>query len=219
MTDLKNATHIIFDWDNTLDDSFPALFDSWNYTLAKFGKPQWDDATAKKNIRKTAHEIMPEVFGGDWEKAIVDYRAYYYDNHTKPTILPCVEDLLKALKKDGKILGVISNKGEAVLHDIAKQSGLEGYFDVIMGADKNRLGKPDPSTMDIMLDKIGYTGSRDTIWYVGDTDIDIQFAKKAGTKSIFVENAGLETVDSIQVEKPYYAFKTIKDFHDYYKTL
>ncbi len=219
MTDLKNATHIIFDWDNTLDNSFAALFDSWNYTLKKYDRPLWDEATAKRNIRRTAHEVMADMFGDVWEQALFDYREYYYKYHVKPNLLDHVEDLLSVLKNDGKTLAVISNKVDDRLKEIVDQSNLNPYFEIVMGADPARLGKPHPLTMDIMIDALKGDINRDHVWYVGDTDIDVQFAKNAHTKSIFVENHGFETLESITKDAPDLAFKNIKAFLDYYKSL
>ena len=210
---IMKADIILFDWDNTLSDTFPALHDSYNHMLRHFGREEWDVTTAKANIRHVAHEYLPTLFGERWEEALDVYRTYYRSTHATSPAFEKATDLMVHLKSNGARLGIISNKNEAILQSAYELSPYKPYMDVVLGALAERPGKPDPMVMELALQQLGHEGPRENIWYVGDTDVDMEFARNAGVKSVFIENAGLDRMEDIQLShKPDLAFKSLADF-------
>ncbi|MEK9930797.1 MAG: HAD hydrolase-like protein, partial [Rhodospirillaceae bacterium] len=60
---------ILFDWDNTLVDTWGVIHDSMNVTLKHMGQNQWTIEETRKNVRKALREAFPELFGDRWEEA------------------------------------------------------------------------------------------------------------------------------------------------------
>lgn len=204
---------VLFDWDNTLSDTFPALFDSYNHMLRHFGRDAWDETTAKQNIRRVAHEYLPTLFGDKWEEAREVYRAHYRSNHPTSPMFDGTQEVLEHLHGKGVKLGVISNKAQSLLDKAAEDSGFKPLLDVLIGAEEGRRGKPDPEAMDLALKQLNYDGAREKVWYVGDTDLDMEFAKNSGAKGVFIEHIGFDKKDDIKARfAPHGAYLNLRDF-------
>ena len=67
---LRKPDAIFFDWDGTLVDSLPALNGYYNHVLAVYSKPAISIEEAKRNIRRSAREVFPEVFGDQADEAL-----------------------------------------------------------------------------------------------------------------------------------------------------
>src|ERR1700722_19963829 len=96
-TSLSLPRALIFDWDNTLVDSWPAIAEAINMTRETFGLPVWSLDEIKLNCTRAARDSFPEWFGKDWEEA---YKFYYqrFDDVRKekpPRALPGADKLLR----------------------------------------------------------------------------------------------------------------------------
>lgn len=206
---------VFFDWDNTLCDTFPAIHDAYNHVLRTYGMDEWSVEKAKARIRKSGREAFPELFGDEWEKALAVYRGYYEETHPTSPLFDGVEELVGKLKAMGSKVGVISNKMPKLIKLNAEGAGVGGLFDVYVGAGEAAHDKPDPVMMKYALDKLGVNPAFEDIWYVGDTDIDMRFAANCGTKAVFVENTGYDSLEEmVNSYAPHRAYKTIRAFSD-----
>ena len=85
-------------------------------------------------------------------------------------------------------LGIVSNFAipECVLKLLEKES-LAGFFDVVVVSGAVNKRKPSPEIFQKALEELGVT-AEETV-FVGDTvDADIEGAKNAGMKTIFIEH-------------------------------
>ena len=76
---LKIPAAIIFDWDNTLVDTWPVIHDSMNTTLKHLGYQLWSIEETKERVRRSLREAFPELFGDKWEIA----REIFYKRFKK----------------------------------------------------------------------------------------------------------------------------------------
>ena len=60
---------IIFDWDNTLVDTWPIIHDALNTTFRAFDKPEWTLTETKARVRHSLRDSFPPIFGDKWEQA------------------------------------------------------------------------------------------------------------------------------------------------------
>lgn len=211
----SSPSAVLFDWDNTISNTFAALMDSYNYILRLYDKPEADEEWVKNNIRRAGHEAFPDLFGDKWEEALVEYRRYYNETHGISPVFDGVVDLLDLLKRHDISVGVISNKVDESLQRCVDEVGLRPYFSVVMGSITGEAGKPDPSMMIKALKTIGHKGEPEQVWYVGDTDIDMQFAANSFVKAVFVENAAFDTVEKITgLYTPHRVYRSIREFSD-----
>ena len=60
---------VVFDWDNTLVDTWPVIHDSMNAALAAMGHAPWSFDETRERVRRSMREAFPEMFGARWEEA------------------------------------------------------------------------------------------------------------------------------------------------------
>ena len=99
----------------------------------------------------------------------------------KPTC-PDLPESLSQLKKQGKMLAVVTTDNEMITCKCLKDLGIEALFDKIYTDDNNVPTKPDPYCAFDFCKRFGV--DRERVVMVGDTMTDITFAKNAGIKVI-----------------------------------
>ncbi len=134
---------VLFDWDNTLIDSWAAIQDAQNYTLAYFGLKPWTLDEVRARVRGSMRDTFPAMFGERWREAGEVFYARFTEHHLdalKP--LPGAEEMLRSLQESGVYLGVVSNKKGDYLRAEAARLGWQGYFGSIVGAFDAARDKP-----------------------------------------------------------------------------
>ena len=175
---------IIFDWDNTLVNTWPVIHEALNATLAAMGHPLWTLDQTRERVRKSMRDAFPELFGADWEKAGEIYQQHYREHsptHLEP--LPQALDVLKRIDAMGIYTVVVSNKKGPVLRREIEHMKWGGYFKTIIGADDAVRDKPHADPVHMALDKSGITPAED-VWFIGDSDVDLECAEVTGCTAI-----------------------------------
>ena len=179
---------LIFDWDNTLVDSWGAIAQSINHVRGQFGLPQWSLDEIKVNCIRAARDSFPEWFGAEnWKKA---YDIYYdhFDRVRKManiTALAGAEQFLRFLKAKDIPAFVVSNKHGEYLRLEAAQLGWSDLFAAIVGAQDAARDKPSREPVDLALSKAGIKAHAD-VWFVGDSEIDMMCARNAECTPVLI---------------------------------
>jgi len=171
---------ILFDWDNTLVDSWVTIHEALNITMAAMDKPLWSIEQTKERVRLSLRESFPRHFGERWEEA----RRIYLDKFSaihldRLAALPGRGELLEGLAGEGIYMGVVSNKTGALLRREADELGWSARFGAIIGAGDAERDKPDIAPVRLALEPSGI-GAGERVWFVGDTGVDIQCARNSG---------------------------------------
>jgi phosphoglycolate phosphatase len=113
---------ILFDWDNTLVDSWLTIHEALNFLMRAMDKPEWTLADTKEKVRLSLREAFPLHFGDRWEEARDIYLARFRSIHLdRLTPLSGREAMLRDLVGQGMFLGVVSNKtGELLRPEVAR---------------------------------------------------------------------------------------------------
>jgi phosphoglycolate phosphatase len=177
---------ILFDWDNTLVDTWTTIHEALNHVMAAMGKPLWSLAETRARVRLSLRQSFPLHFGDRWEEARGIYLERFRTIHLDRLCpLPGCAEMLAALATEGIFLGVVSNKTGALLRREAEQLGWAPYFGRIVGAGDAVADKPDPAPVRLALEPSGAdTGAG--VWFVGDTGVDIECAGNAGCVSVLL---------------------------------
>jgi phosphoglycolate phosphatase len=181
---------ILFDWDNTLVDSWPVIGDALNTTLNAFGHKPWTAEEVRTRVRKSLRESFPALFGDRWKEAADVFYARYGAIHAdlvQP--IPGISEMLSELDEMGIYLAVVSNKTASYLRAEADHLGWARYFGQIVGATDAPQDKPAPDPVHMAL--VGGPTFDDNwnisdIWFVGDTDIDMECAANANCTPILL---------------------------------
>ena len=180
---------IVFDWDNTLVDAWPGIAVALNAALTRFGHPAWTMAEVRGRVRKSLRETFPAMFGRGWEEARdVFYEALEATHLQHVTPLAGAAETLGHAASLGLPLAVVSNKTGRYLRREAEALGWSTRFAALVGAGDAEADKPDPAPMRLALTALGLGASR-SIWYVGDTALDMEAARNAGLTGILVGDA------------------------------
>ena len=191
----------IFDLDGTLLNTLGDLCDSVNCAVMRRGFPAVTEEQTRQRVgngvRRLIEQCIPE---NKRTEAMIDicldeFRTAYTErmmNRTQPYdgILP----LLKALRKAGVAVGVLSNK-----YDLAAKGLIRHYFGdlvhITYGERPDVPRKPDPTSTLQLLRELG--GDPATTLYIGDSAIDMQTAKNAGLTAVGV-TWGFRTAEELK---------------------
>jgi len=176
----------LFDWDNTLVDTWPVIHDAMNATLAAMGHPLWTLEETRARVRLALREAFPALFGDRWLEARDIYYARFRAIHLdRLAAMPGAEALLAAMAGRGIHLGVVSNKSGDHLRREARHLGWDRYFARLVGATDARRDKPALEPVALALDGSG-VASGPKVWFIGDTEIDLECAHNAGCVKVLV---------------------------------
>ena len=182
---------VLFDMDGTLIDSDPMLLETFHilYDLYNNGKQKEDKEILKFSgppIRETLRKEFPHQDQELMFKEFSRISSKLYDN--KIYLYPDTIEVLKDLKSHGCKLGVVTNKMHNMTMVALNNLKLTPYFDLVVGYDDVKIGKPDPEGIN---KAIALLGSQKAI-YLGDNDIDLVSANNAHIDSILVHFAPRE---------------------------
>jgi phosphoglycolate phosphatase len=108
---LKKPKGIIFDWDNTLVDTWPLIQSSIYQTLISMNLEPWVLDKVRNNVHKSMRESFPEIFGNNWQEAGEIYKHSYRSIHlTNLEFLPNALNLINFLHQKKILQFVVSNK-------------------------------------------------------------------------------------------------------------
>ena len=177
---------VVFDWDNTLVDTWPIIHDALNSTFRTWGLPEWTLEETHQKVRKSMRDSFPGLFGDEWEKAGEFFHNRYGDIHAeKLQAAPGAAELLQSLADSGVYLSVVSNKKGMLLRKESSALGWDRFFAALVGASDAARDKPAREPIDMALAPGGVEVGRD-VWFVGDADIDMECAHGAGCFPVLV---------------------------------
>ena len=181
--------YILFDLDGTVTDPMIGITKSVRYALNKFGIEVEDLNTLCKFIGPPLKDSFMNFYNfseGDALKAITYYREYFSTNGLyENTVYENFEDMLIALKNDGKSLIIATSKPTVFAEKILEHFNLKKYFDFISGSnlDNTRTKKADVISYALKQQMIN---NMSEIIMIGDREHDIIGAKALNIESIGV---------------------------------
>jgi phosphoglycolate phosphatase len=187
-TSFRRPKAIVFDWDNTLIDSWSSIHDAQNHTLAHFGLKPWSLEETRRRVRGSMRDSYPELFGNRWREAGEIFYARFAARHLETlTPLPDAGEMLAELSAAGIYLAVVSNKKGDYLRQEANHLGWSRFFGRIVGAFDAARDKPSVEPVDLALSGSGITRGLD-VWFAGDADIDMECAEKSGCLAVLLRH-------------------------------
>jgi phosphoglycolate phosphatase len=174
---------LIFDLDGTLIDSGVDLALSVNATLKEMGHASQTHDQIFSYVGQGAPRLIEQALGtgatrDECEQALAFFLSYYRQHMLDNTVTyPGVREGLAAL--DGMPMAVLTNKPVRFSRQILEGLGLAAYFRYIYGGNSFETKKPDPAGMGVLLRDFGASPKQAML--VGDSEVDVQTARNAGT--------------------------------------
>ena len=201
---------VVFDLDGTLIDSAPDIARALNRATDKRGlapfpldqvKEMIGGGVAKLVARALVARGLPEA---ELLPVLHDFIAFYRENLTTNTVIyEGARELLAKLQRDGRKLGICTNKQHELTVEILEQLDLAKHFLAIRGEKDGRPRKPDPAPLLEVIAGLGATPRGALL--VGDSEADVACARNAKIPAVAVtfgyshaapENLGADCVIS-----------------------
>lgn len=186
---LPKPQAILFDWDNTLVDTWSVIHHALAVTFEAFGRTPWTLEETRQRVRASARDAFPELFGDETEAATELFYETFARDHLQG-LAPrggAADALVRLAAREDLWLGVVSNKTGRYLREEAEHLGWSGHFGRIVGALDAARDKPAPDPVVMALDGSGLRLGPE-VWFVGDTDIDMLCAHNAGCTGLLIRD-------------------------------
>ena len=182
---LARPRAVLFDWDNTLVDTWGPIHRALAATLESLGERPWSFDETKARVRSSAREAFPSLFGRRARKAEAIFYRFFEAEHLRTLReLPGAGEMLAELADAGFYLAVVSNKTGRYLRAEAEHLGWDGYFARVVGAGDAPRDKPAADAVMLALGGrapvVSDNPGASDVWFVGDTDIDMRCAVNTG---------------------------------------
>lgn len=184
---MKIPKAILFDFDGTLFDSWPAIYASLRQTFADHGLEVPDEAVGKAALADGAklevivrrlHPALPEAEIPAW---VTHWRAYYKsEGHLLARPFPGMVEVLARLAAAGLRLTVASNKEQRALNQALESHGLAQYLDLAGGVTLGGPTKPEAAFFNAHFSGLDAVFRREELLVVGDSEVDAVFARAIG---------------------------------------
>ena len=178
---------LLYDWDNTLVDGWAGIAAALNAVFDAFAMPAWSVADTRARVRVSLRDSFPPMFGAEWERARdIFYAALEAQHLHHVTPMAGAAEALAAGAAWPQ--GVVSNKAGRFLRAEVTHLGWAGHFGAVVGAGDASADKPDPAPIRLALERLGGAADR-SVWYLGDTALDMAAARAAGVTAVLVGDA------------------------------
>ncbi|MBI2873138.1 MAG: HAD family hydrolase [Chloroflexi bacterium] len=168
---------LVFDWDQTLLDSFAVHRDALRYAAHCLGLPVPTEEEIVRTFAGSLHEQLELLFGGV-DGVLPHYGHYYRQHHlTGSRAFPGVAEMLRDLRRDGYGLALLSNKSRSVAVAELAHTGLDSAFDHAVFRDDLGILKPDPAGVHSILRALGIPPEETLL--AGDGAVDVEVARRA----------------------------------------
>lgn len=179
----------VFDLDGTLVDSIADISSAINSSLKKMGKPVHPQEAyyhmVGNGMKLLCQRALGETNETEVQKLINLYQKEYLENCCINTYAyPGINVLLSELKSQDIKLAVLSNKPQEQTERVLAGIFPDNLFDCIIGHSPKFPPKPSPESLLWIMQN--FTTSTGQVWYIGDSDVDMQLGRYAGVDTIGV---------------------------------
>ncbi len=207
---MQKIKHICFDLDGTLIDSYQTIFKTTLRTLQhlKIKEPLAEVEFHKRIGHHFLHIFKDlDVPVSDIEEFIDIYKGYYFDFIDESVIYPDVIDVLKHLHRKKIKVSLLTTKGQDQADKLIDHFNLREYFSLVTGRRNDLPIKPSPEPLYFICSELRVEQSNTLM--VGDSELDINCGKNAGTYSCGV-TYGYRTRAELKSASPDFLIDDIK---------
>lgn len=204
-----NIDTLLFDLDGTLINTNELIIASFLQTLEHYRPGEY---TREKVIEFIGPPLVDSFKTVDPElvdEMIVHYRTFNHAKHDElVTEYEGVFETIEQLHKKGYKLAIVTTKiRKTALMGLAL-TGLDQFFDVVIGLDDVEKAKPDPEPLEKALKQLG--SSKESAMMIGDSHFDILAGKNLGIPTAIVgwSIKGPEKVRSFEAD---YILENMRD--------
>ena len=186
---MNEKTHILFDLDGTITDSFEGICKSAQYALQYFGITVPDFDTLRPFIGPPLRDSFRNLFGFNdeqVEQAVTRYREYFsVTGLLENTLYTGMDVLLPRLKAEGKLLCVATSKATVYAQKILQHFNIAQHFHFIAGSELDGQRSKKAEVIRYALEHMPVINLKNAVM-IGDRKHDVLGAKEIGMDCIGV---------------------------------
>ena len=191
--------NLIWDFDGTLFDTYPAMCRQLRDTMASLGCAfTVEELLTQFTIsRETVLDYCARRTGMTAGEVDTVYRAWVTE-HGQPEAhpFPYVTDVLERVQMAGGRNFVFTHRSGSV-HDFLAEAGLTKYFTEVTSAGTTHARKPDPAGNLYLIQHNGLDKARTLA--IGDRELDVLAAKNAGIHACRFTRERVESTADYQI--------------------
>ncbi|MDP2365223.1 MAG: HAD-IA family hydrolase [Ignavibacteria bacterium] len=202
-------SHFCFDLDGTLVDSNKTIYEATAYALNKLDiNFNIDEDLFALKIGQHFVDIFSafNIDVSDFDEFIAIYKENYFKQMEYSTLYTGVDETLDELKKHGAKISLLTTKVQDQAEKILDHFNLSKYFNLVMGRRNGIAHKPSPEPLLKICNDLSVDVKSSLM--VGDTELDIQCGKNAGSYTCGVLY-GYRTRELLEIEKPDFIVESI----------
>ena len=180
---------VLFDLDGTLLDTLPDLHAATNAMLVDMGHSELPLESVRSYVGRGIPNLIKRAMADSLHvtedgtpaspEAIASFRRHYArENGRQVQVYPGVIEGLEGFRALGLPQGIVTNKADAFIRPLLEQTGIAGYFSVLVGGDLLPKVKPDPSPVVWACGRLGFLPQE--VLFIGDSINDFLSARAAG---------------------------------------
>jgi len=178
---LTNKT-VIFDLDGTLLYTLEDLKDSVNFALSKFNYPP-KNLEEIRNFVGNGVKVLMELSipqgknNENFNECLAIFKTHYAQNmYNKTKPYDGIIEMLENLQNLGFKTAVVSNKFDLATKELCKKYFAE-KIEIAIGESENIRKKPAPDSIFKVMEILN--SNKNSTYFVGDSEVDIQTAQNA----------------------------------------
>jgi phosphoglycolate phosphatase len=189
---------VLFDLDGTLVDSLQGIAATLDGVLVRFGAPACDRAALRSLVGAPLETIFSRLLSGrhrpsdgsiagavSVDDCVQAYLSLYPSLGVPAApLFDGIRETLESCRVAGLNLALVTSKRMALAQAVLRFTGIESYFDVVIGADSTDHHKPHPAPALAAVEQLGVTPADAVV--VGDAVYDMQMARAAGCRAVGV---------------------------------
>ena len=179
---------IVFDWDGTLIDSLPAIFEANRLVVEEYGLPF--DAERYRDAYIPDWRMMYQRLGvpDDQLEAAGARWLELYRTTEQAILLPRIRESLHRLSDAGFVMGLVTAGHRDVVGHQLERFELGDLLPVRVYGSDEIASKPHPDPLLQVLGQLGRAHRIATARYVGDVPDDMRMARAVGTLGVGIES-------------------------------
>ena len=168
--------YIIFDADRTLVDSCGAVVYSLQEAIENVLGIKIEEERIKKLMSLPSNQYLKalNITGDNVDLVNKEWERTYSKYETK--CFPGLKEIIRDLSKKGYIIGIITSRNTEEYHELDEAlDDIKELIKIVVTSDLVESPKPACDSMTYLCNKINCTP--DEVIYIGDSLIDMEFAK------------------------------------------
>lgn len=178
---------VVYDLDGTLLDAFEDIMVALNHALEHFGLKPYELDAVKSFVGDGVEVFVKRALEGVPRHQMRQVRdlfiqGYRSPEHSSARVYPGTLELLRAVKKNGRLQAVLTNKPHPIALSSCDHVGIGQLVDHVQGTDREHPLKPNPKGLRRVLKELRV--APENALFVGDGRPDMEVAAACGIAAV-----------------------------------